>query len=337
MFGYENNNRNIFVDAITNYIAHDCKIDINFDKYLDKVNTYKWYSVENFSYGNNLYEWYQSENVSNNFYRPIKFIIKYNSTNTDIFQYLDQFFVEINGINLLSIPFAKYIDSQCVQELIGSNGDYDRKITIDLKNNFYLKSSCKNTLLDTKLKITSKSFDKMSISMLVENISCSKEIIKKLSTVPQVFDKCDKYEIFEQSHKIFIDLYPKDGIKNEYIRGMIIKGSFNKSINLSVKMINLKINGNIFLQFDNALIELIGINISKNTLYLPFGDINVDNIYNKISYRKMESFNLEIEFDDQTQYSDLSIYIDMFQLFAYKYKHIETYCANATEFIKIIQ
>lgn len=315
-----------------NYITDVCKIDINFDKYLEKYNVQKWYSIEKFTFQNDQYEWRLSNDAITDYYKPIKLIIKYNGEYDNLLRDFDKFSVELNGINIVSQPMCKYITSSVVETI---NEEYKMEINISITNFPFLRKPYMN---DTLLKMTSQYFkDKdMQISVLVEHIICDSNVRNKLAIVPQIMNLCDKYQCDKISQKTSIDLYENGTYRNEYIRGVLLTGYFDDDLQNLIKNVNIRINGNVALSFDKTLIKMIGKLIDKYTIYIPFGNTHIDNIHNRISYRKMDTFKLDIEFNEINEYSKLIVYVDMFDLCSYKEQKIETYCANPQEYIKIL-
>lgn len=318
-----------------NYITNVCKIDINFDKYFDKYYMQKWHSIEKFTSKNDQYVWKIYNNICSDYYRPIKLIIKYNGEYDNLLRDFDKFIVELNGNNIVSQPMCKYIMSSKIETI---NEEYQTEITVDITNFPFLRTSRTKDEIDTTLKITSEYFEDkdMQISMLLEHIMCDVDTRNKLAVVPQITNQCDKYKCDILLQKTSIDLYDRNLIKNEYIRGILLTGCFNDDLQNLIKNIKIIIHGRIALSFDKTLIKLIGKIIDRYTIYIPLGDTNIDNIHNRISYRRMDSFKLDIEFNETNTNSKLIVYVDMFELCAYKKQPIETYCKDSYEIVKIL-
>jgi len=297
-----------------NYII-DSEIDVNFDKYLEKYHVAKWYSIENFTFENDQYECRLSDNIINDYYKPIKLIIDCNEKHNNLLKKFDEFVVDLNNTTVVSQPMCKYIDSSTTEII---NEEYNMRIIVNIANFPFLK---KSNINNTLLKITSQHFkdkhEDIQISMLIENLICDCDKREKLSQIPQIMNTCSKYQCNKISQKTSINIYEKDELKNEYIRGIFIIGCFTDNLYNLIKTVNLHANGHLVLTFNKKLIKLIGKIINEHTIYIPIGDMNIDNIHNKMSYNRLDTFNLTIEFNEELLNGHLTVYVDTFELFSY--------------------
>lgn len=319
--------------AVSN-VTNVSKIDVNFDNYLEKYNVQKWYSIENFTFIDDKFIWKLPCNTVTDYYKPIKLVIKYNGEYGNILKNFDEFYIKINKTTILSQPMCKYITSSVVEMC---NEEYKYELIATIANFPFLR---KLWMDDTQLMITSRFFKEsdIQISILVEHLICDVNVRNKLAMVPQIMNLCEKYQCDKISRNMLIDLYEGETKKNEYVRGILLTGSFAEcfadNIQNLIRKINLKINNCVAISLDKNLIKLTGHFIDKFTLYIPIGDMNCDNIHNRISYKNMDSFELEIEFNEVSENSKLTVYVDMFEFVSYIGQEING--TNSKDYIKIL-
>lgn len=293
--------------------------EINFDPKKYNING-KFYVDHVLIFDNCCYICEVNRNSFNfDFLRPIKIIVEYDGDYNDIFNSFGVFNVEINGNNVTSLPISK----MCMNghnEII-KNEEFKKEIIIDINNSAYFSNMLTGDIFIKLTTCNNSKLDDVKITVINEYFMCNREIRDNIINIPQITEICNKYlHLGGESQSIIFNLTCANSYEYDYgcIKGFIIKIPFNNNESiLCIDDILVKINGLCCFTLNKTLIRTMCKKINNNTLYVPFGDIDINNIYNRVGYDRIDSLKLTLSFNDKQKYDSATVYLDMFGLLFY--------------------